>query len=121
MSKRRYTFRSANAAPEEPFIDAEEAWFWASANTELMLAGARGHSYLKPTQRPCEAADVLNVFTNLMRGRKLAAQHAQVAARYGVAQRRPNGLAPSEAQAALLWEEAMDRLTTPLKAKGIIE
>lgn len=117
MSKRRYALKSGNNAPYELFNDAEDAWLWASANTELMLAGARGQPSLKPTQRPCEAADVLNAFERLMRAGTLAARHAQVAVRFGLRQRRPNGLIPSEQAAALLWEEAMDRLTTPLRPR----
>lgn len=76
MSKRRYALKSGNNAPYELFNDAEDAWLWASANTELMLAGARGQPSLKPTQRPCEAADMLNAFERLMRAGTLAARHA---------------------------------------------
>lgn len=121
MTTRRYTQRSANCAPIALFSDAEDAWFWAAANTNMMLAGARGAPTLKSTQKPCESADVMNAFQRLIGAGVLHSRHADVAVRYGVAQRRPNGLARSEAQAALLWEEAMDRLTTPLRGKGIIE
>lgn len=120
MSKRRYALKSGNAAPYELFDDAEDAWFWASANTDLMLAGARGQPSLKRTQRPCEAADILNAFQRLLRAGTLTDRHAQAAAWFGLAQRRPNGLVPEERRAARLWEEAMDQLTTPLKAKGLL-
>lgn len=100
MSKRRYALRSGNTAPYELFSDAEEAWFWAAANTDLMLAGARGQQSLKATQRPCEASDILNAFQRLLRAGVLAARHAEAAARFGLAQRRPNGLIPAEQDAA---------------------
>jgi hypothetical protein len=117
MSKRRYALKSGNTAPYELFNDAEDTWLWASANTELMLAATRDQRSLKLTQRTCEAADVLNAFERLMRAGTLAARHAQVAARFGLKQRRRNGLVPSEQAGALLWEEAMDRLAGLIAAR----
>ena len=77
-----------------------------------MLAGARGQPSLRSTHQTYIAADVLNAFERLMR-----AGHWPLVMPMSL---RGWGLGRVDQTAALLWEETMDRLSTPLRAKDSI-
>lgn len=71
--------------------------------------------------RPCDPDDIYKAATRLQRDGRIGAQHLNALAKYGLAERSPDPRYRDEILAARLWTEAMDRLTTVLRRKGIVE
>ncbi len=118
--RQRYTAKSAADLPTLPFISSEEAWFWFSRCQRLRLQGARfmdGGS----VKRPCDPDDLARAVMELKRRRRIGTEHVGVLARYGFLERPPDPRRREEGRAARLWDEGLDRLTTVLKEKGIVE
>ncbi|MGE5502962.1 MAG: hypothetical protein ACM31L_00935 [Actinomycetota bacterium] len=110
--------RPLNPQDGEPFASAEEAWLWFSHCQIARIEGARYSSGLSPQPRPCEPDDIYRAVTRLRLQRALGPQHLQVLGRFGSRLAPPD---PADGAGQLaLWEEALDRLETALRPKGIV-
>lgn len=98
-----------------PFPDAESAWFWCVQTSEALHGGARLRAGHSRTIRPCEPVDIQTVVLRLARQALLSQQHLSTLAEFGQQQLRPKSHPH-----ALLWAQAMERLTPALTRKGII-
>jgi hypothetical protein len=109
----------AAAPPGVPFESAEQAWFWFVRCQMVRRDGAR----LPPSgnmRRPCDPDDIYVALLALQRRALLHESHLTTLGRYGVRGHPPDPRCREEATAAKLWNEALDRLTTVLRDKGII-
>ena len=104
----------------EPFLSAEEAWFWTMAALTARRDGARVAAGKGIAQRPCEPDDVIKCLDRLYRQRRIDLGHARIMRIWG-----ERGVAPCPRHAQErgdhhLWREAMSRLEWPLRIKGIV-
>lgn len=120
MARPRFVPRRLGDAGGIPFDRTEDAWRWAHAGRIAQLDGARFTAGLADTPRPCEPADVLRAVQRLHSAGRLGPEHLSELVRCGRDDRaRPPG-PEQQRRRARLWDEAMDRLTAPLVAKGIV-
>ncbi|MGE4218508.1 MAG: hypothetical protein AB7G39_03585 [Alphaproteobacteria bacterium] len=120
MARQRFVPRRLGDAGGIPFDCAEDAWRWAHAGRTAQIEGARFTAGLADTPRPCEPGDVLGVAQRLHRSGRIEIEHLSELVRCG---RDDAARPPSPEQQRRrkrLWSEAMDRLTGPLVAKGIV-
>lgn len=119
MARDRFTPRPLSARPSRPFDCAEEAWLWF---WRCQLAREEGARYTADAgeARPCDPDDVYRAAAQLHRRRTLSDGHVRVLAGYGRRLAPPDSRLREEEAAARLWDEALDRLATPLRAKGIV-
>lgn len=110
---------SEPAVPTAPFRSAEEAFFWFVRCQIVRRDGARFEAG-NGLRRPCDPDDVYLVIITLRRRRVLDAAHLETLGRFGILGRPPDRRCREEEAAARRWDEALDRLTTPLRAKGIL-
>ncbi len=103
-----------------PFDNVEEAWFWFIAAQQARNDGARFVAGSGLLNRPCEPVDILKILDNLHRKRRLLRDHLLVLRHYGRRNMPPDYRRAKERRAAVLWQEAMERLKTPMENKGII-
>lgn len=103
-------------AGTQPFPDAESAWFWCLETTEAVHSGARMRAGMGAVSRPCEALDIQNVVLRLVRQQLLTTAHLRTLCVYGQRQMTPSFFSSD----ALLWQQALDRMTPILQQKGII-
>ena len=119
MSQLPYDRRSAGVLPDAPFDSAEQAWFWFVRCQMVRRDGAR-----LPTSgcmgRPCDPDDIYVALLALQRRAVLHESHLNILGRYGLRGHPPDPRCREEAAAAKLWDEALDRLTTVLRDKGIV-
>ncbi len=124
MSRERFIPRPQSAShPADtavPFGSAEEAWFWFMQCHEAKCAGARIRAGDGLVPRPCEPIDVLRAIDRLYRQRRLLREHLSVLAHYGRRLLAPDPRRRQEERALSLWDEALDRLDTVLRRKGIV-
>lgn len=122
MPKQRLAPRRLPMVPEIPFASATDAWFWYIRSERLRRDGAKlGSSGMATEQRPCEPDDINRAVMALYRKKIIRQEHLKVLAIYGWNDRPPDPRLPDEERAAFLWDDALDRLATELKAKGIVE
>ncbi len=115
--------RSAKPLPVKtavPFLDAEEAWFWFMRCERVRREGARLAADEALTDRPCEPDDIYRAVMGLFRRRLIGNEHLKVLAEFGWREAPPDPRVREEERPLSLWEDALDRLTTDLKAKGIV-
>ena len=120
MSKKR---RVQKPMPEKhviEFLDAEEAWFWFVRSERARREGARLTEEASDNTRPCEPDDIYRAVMRLYRRRVISGEHLKVLAEYGWRECPPDPRAREQERAHLLWDDALDRLTTELKTKGIM-
>lgn len=120
MSKSRHMRRPMPIKHMIPFLDAEEAWFWFIRSQRARREGARLTDTDSAHTRPCEPDDIYRIVMGLFRRRTLHKGHLRVLAEYGWRGASPDGRVRDEEPPALLWEDALERMTTVLKEKGII-
>lgn len=120
MPRPRYAHLTGYDPKTVPFDSAEEAWFWCMCNLALRRMGARPERDKGAFARPCEPDDIAVCAAALLRCGRLTKGHINVLAAYGAAERAPDRRAPGETGHAVLWEEALDRMTGPLRAKGVV-
>jgi len=106
--------------PAEPFGSAEEAWLWYSQCQIARDEGARFRAGWGQVIRPCEPDDIVREVRRLYRVRILNKGHLTVLGRFGRNMTSPDIWGGASAGESMLWEEALDRLTTPLRRKGIV-
>ena len=104
-----------------PFIDAEEAWFWFMRSQRARAEGGQFRGGSGGTVRPCDPDDLYRAVMDLARRRLIGRDHLKVLARFGYNDCPPDPRIGDQARAHSLWNEALDRLTTVLKSKGIID
>jgi len=71
--------------------------------------------------RPCDPDDLYRAVMSLVRRRRIGREHLRVLAIFGIEELAPDPRIMEQERACRLWGEALDRLTTVLKRKGIIE
>lgn len=120
MRRRKFSHPPRPEPEAAAFASAEEAWFWGMQCLAARADGARFRAGMAETARPCEPNDLLVSLEALVRGKRLRAAHVRALFAYGKRLAAPDPLRREEAQAAHLWNEALDRLTTPWRLKGIV-
>ena len=121
MPRTRYIPKAYHDLPTVPFIDVEQAWFWFIRCQQARRDGARFDTVSGGVRRPCDPDDIYRAAAGLKRRGAISGAHLRVLAAYGLAGRPPDPRCREEVWPARLWAEALDRLTTVLKAKGIVE
>jgi hypothetical protein len=102
----------------EPFHSAEQAWFWTVGALAARRDGTRGNS--PRTERPCDPDDILKALDRLYRTRRIELLHGRILRIWGERQMAPNPAHPGERCDWRLWREAMERLESKLRMKGIV-
>lgn len=120
MGRERYIPRSVDAALGEPFTTAEEAWLWFSRCQIARIEGVRPAGGMGEAVRPCDPDDIYRAVMALARRRVLARGHLTVLGRFGIRLKPPDPWAGDTPGEASLWAEALDRLATVLRGKGIV-
>jgi hypothetical protein len=105
---------------ERPFSHAEEAWFWFVHCQRLRREGAKAGDGARAFARPCDPDDIYRALMRLYARRRVTNAHLRVLAVFGMRGSPPDSRCGEERGAARLWAEAIDRLTTPLREKGIV-
>ncbi|OYD84376.1 hypothetical protein [Azospirillum brasilense] len=121
MVHHRNTSMVLSDAVGEPFVSAEEAWFWSVQAQDAKAAGARIAAGRGLVQRPCEPGDVLCAVDRLYRRRLLIRDHLHVLVHYGRRLMAPDPARYREQRAHTLWREAFERLRPVLREKGIVQ
>lgn len=104
-----------------PFCDAEEAWFWYMRAQRARVEGCRFRGASGGTVRPCDPDDLYRAVMGLYRQGLIGSPHLKVLARFGYDDCPPDPRLRDHARAHFLWHEALDRLSTVLRQKGIID
>ena len=118
MARTRYITRSLRVEETVPFSNAEEAWLWYAQCQTARDDGVRFTAGLAAIPRPCEPDDIAREARRLYRQRVLQQAHLMVLMRFGRRMNAPSPLDCDQDVQAPLWDEALDRLTTPLRRKG---
>lgn len=119
-SHARHVPRPLAERPTAPFESAESAWFWYQRARLNRAEGARLAADPLAAARPCDPDDIVRAVTRLVRANTLQRHHLRVLDRHGRRLTPPDSRLPEEAADAAHWAEALDRLTTPLRQKGIV-
>lgn len=120
MLRERYAWRPLSVREVTPFATAEEAWLWYARCQLARIEGVRFVADAGETARPCDPDDIYRAVDGLLRAGALDRRHVVVLGRFGRRLSPPDpwdGDTPAE---TALWEEALDRLSSVLKAKGIL-
>lgn len=107
-------------ATEDPFDDAEQAFFYMVNCQRARADGARYVKGMGIYNRPCHPDDIKIVIDRLYRKRMLSIDHMRVLRHYGIRHMPPDPNREKEARAAHLWKEAMDKIHDALRQKGIV-
>ncbi|WP_299441199.1 hypothetical protein [uncultured Rhodospira sp.] len=118
--RNRHVPRPLAERPTAPFASAEEAWFWLQRARLNRAEGARLDADPLAAARPCDPDDIVRAVRRLAAADRLQRHHLRVLDRHGRRLTPPDARLPEEETDAALWDEALDRLTTPLRAKGIV-
>jgi len=116
----RHVPRSLAERPSQPFDSAEQAWFWYQRARLNRAEGARLAADPLAAARPCDPDDIVRAVTRLARAKILQRHHLRVLDRHGRRLMPPDPRLPEEEADAAAWAEALDRLATPLRQKGIV-
>jgi len=103
-----------------PFSNAEEAWFWFVRSERARREGARLTESAASETRPCEPDDIYRAVMRLFHRRLIGRQHLKTLAEFGWRECPPDSRVREEEHPLCLWDDALDRLSTELKAKGIV-
>ena len=121
MSKPRRARKPLPLKRLVPFTTAEEAWFWFVNSERARREGARLTEGLELTARPCEPDDIYRAVMALHVAGRIQARHLKVLAAYGWRGSSPDRRVLEERPDLVLWDDVLDRLTTVLAEKGIVE
>ena len=121
MPRTRFIPRPYYDTPTAPFVDAEEAWFWFMRCQRAREEGARFKETPGSVTRPCDPDDLYRAVVDLVQRRLIGREHLRVLGVFGFLERPPDPRCREEERPARLWDEALDRLATILRPKGIIE
>lgn len=120
MPRFLFAHRPLSQSSATPFDNAEQAWFWYARCLKARRDGARFKDSAGGFQRPCEPDDIYRAVLTLRRAGALSAIHIATLSRFGCLDRPPDARCEDENDLVRPWDEALDRLTVPLKAKGIV-
>jgi hypothetical protein len=101
----------------EPFVSAEEAWFWCSRCYMARRAGTKPDKHRLTKNRPCDPEDIFGVLDKLYKMKHLSDAHLKVLGKFGVLQQLPDSNSGKELK---LWRETMDKIYPILLRKNII-
>jgi hypothetical protein len=116
----KFVPRPLSERDSRPFDTAEEAWLWFCRCQMARLDGVRFSADAGDVARPCDPDDIYREVDRLRRRRVLDRGHVTVLGRFGRRMVPPDPWAGDSAGEASLWAEALDRLATPLRGKGIV-
>ncbi len=119
MGRIRYNPRPTYEIECLLFANSEEAWFWFIRCQRLRSEGARLENAPDGIPRPCSPDDIYLSVMSLLRRRFIDMEHLRVLWKYGIRELPPDPRCCREERHARLWDEALDRLTTVLREKGI--
>ena len=105
--------------PQEPFRNAEQAWFWTMAALLARHEGG-GRPRGSGVPRPCEPDDVVRCLDGLYRRKRIDLAHARVLRVWGERGVSPDRDRGAERDEARLWREAITLLEWPLRVRGIV-
>lgn len=120
VSMLRFVPRSRSEVPINSFGSAEEAWFWFVRCQQVRREGAQLSGGAGGFSRPCDPDDIYCAIIGLQRRGVISGAHLAVLGHFGLLGRAPDARCAEEAVAAQRWAEALDRLATVLRAKGIV-
>lgn len=103
-----------------PFASAEEAWFWFARCQRLRIEGGRFEPSQGSLSRPCDPDDIYRAVKDLNARRLINREHLRVLGHFGFRQSPPDPRLPEQQPETVLWREAVDRMETVLKQKGIV-
>lgn len=121
MPRKRFVPSRSKILPEAPFANAEAAWFWFMRSQKLRWEGAVINDRTVTEMRPCDPDDIYRAVKELHRSGSIRQAHVQTLHRFGVLDRPPDLRCPEEVLAHRLWDEALDKLTSVLRRKEIVE
>lgn len=120
MARPRFMPRHLTVAETEPFSSAEEAWIWYAHCQVARLAGCRPRADMAAIARPCDPDDIYRETMRLHRLGLLESRHLRVLAQIGTRIAAANTVqAPSRGE-EIIWTEALGRLETSFRSKGIV-
>ncbi|MFO1145629.1 MAG: hypothetical protein U1E33_03300 [Rhodospirillales bacterium] len=120
MSMLRFAPRSRSEVPINSFSSAEEAWFWFVRCQAGAPRRRSAERRCRRLSRPCDPDDIYCAIIGLQRRGVISGAHLAVLGHFGLLGRAPDARCAEEAVAAQRWAEALDRLATVLRAKGIV-
>ncbi len=106
--------------PTQPFATAEDAWLWTMAALIARREGARYTAGKGLVSRPCDPDDVIKCLDGLYRQQRISLAHARILRIWGERQISPSLAIAAERVDHGLWTEALERLSWPLRVKGIV-
>lgn len=118
--RQRYTPKRVNCGPTEPFPDAESAWFWFARCQRFRREGAKTENKSTAARRGCEPDDIYKAALDLHRAGRIGPRHLRILATFGLLERPPDPRRSEEEVAHRLWTDALDRLSTALRHKGLL-
>jgi len=121
MKTRRSAPTLSDTRMAKPCLTVEEAWFWYVRCQKARRDGARFESRIGPFCRPCDPDDLYRAVKGLVQRRIIGRDHLKVLDHFGFQERAPDPRCREEARQYVLWDEALDRLSSILKAKEIVE
>jgi hypothetical protein len=104
----------------QPFANAEQAWLWTMAALIARREGARYSANKGAVPRPCDADDVVKCLDGLYRQGRIDLVHARILRIWGERQMPPSLAVAAEHRDYKLWTEALEKLSWPLRGKGIV-
>ena len=120
MAQVRSFARSQQVSSATAFASAEEAWFWFVRCQQVRRDGAR-FADGGGLQRPCDPDDIYVAAATLHRRGILSRLHMSVLGTFGLRGHPPDARRREEQGSARLWDEALDRLSSVLRKKGIVD
>jgi hypothetical protein len=120
MTQTRYIPRPLGSAEGQPFDSAEQAWLWYGACQLARQDGIRPIANAGEITRPCDPDDIYCAIQRLRQRRLISSAHISVLGHFAVRQHPPALQDGSGAGQIALWSEALDRLGTELRRKGIV-
>ena len=120
MKKPKYVPRVSDDRKAEPFVNAEEAWFWYVRCQKARRDGARFEHGMAQVARPCDPDDIYRIVLGLYRASKLCRRKFDVLVRYGFRELAPDPRCDEEKVDARHWADALDLMTTVLSAKDLL-
>ncbi len=105
---------------QNPFLTAEEAWFWFVQSYDAIHAGARVRKGYGSVVRPCEPVDIYTIVMRLFKQGFLHKEHLRVLTQYGQKLSAPNPRYQNQIHDSDLWYQAMDHLKSRMQHKGIV-
>lgn len=120
MARPRFMPRPLQGAATQPFGTAEEAWLWYAHCQLARLAGCRPRPDMGAIPRPCDPDDIHREVMRLFRLNRIQTEHLRTLAELGTRLAGENAAISWSDQQDKLWCEALDRLETSLRNKGIV-